>query len=154
MKQQYSLFNAVLFFLLLFAVLFGSISCSQEEPKKKTYPAKVKVFYKTEGNPGKGIDVVLFPKDVSVRHEKWSNGFPRGRAGEDGWVIFSTYEEGDGAPIGEYYLMARWIEDEKDDTDGTLDDLLQGRYFDLENPGPTVKITEGNNELEPFLIEG
>lgn len=87
---------------------------------------------------------------------------PSGRAGPDGSFTLTSYEEGDGAPAGEYKVTVEWPSEDPndpsdpDDPEGQIPrgpDWLQGRYADPATTSLTATIREGDNLLEPFLLK-
>ncbi len=68
----------------------------------------------------------------------------------DGSVRLSTYESGDGAPLGEYAVTVRWPPDV---TVPSLEDRLGGAYATAQTSRWKVEITETENRLPEIAIE-
>jgi hypothetical protein len=84
---------------------------------------------------------------------------PIGFTGADGTFNLTTFVKDDGAPAGDYKVLARWAASspttKAEDEDGrgrTPPDRLRGRYFNLEKTPLTATITEGTNKLPPFEL--
>jgi hypothetical protein len=138
---------------LALAVLAGS-GCSR--PAKK--PAAVKVTAKVlfrQSTPANGAFVVFHPTNPEL--EKQMGGRPFGYVMEDGTVSLTTYQQGDGAPEGEYGVTVVW--ETKGDPKGGLafegggvaaSDKLEGRYG---NPtAPKIKATVKSGQANDFTF--
>lgn len=73
--------------------------------KPATVPAKGKVMYQ-KTTPAAGALVVFHPADPEV--EKRIGGKPFAKVNDDGTFTLTTYEEGDGAPPGDYGVTIDW----------------------------------------------
>ena len=68
-----------------------------------------------------------------------------------------TFEQGDGAPAGEYKVLVKWLTqskvDPREDRGGTKGtDRLQGKYYNLDKAPLTATIEKRSNELPPFKL--
>lgn len=88
--------------LLLFVV-----GCSGEDNRPRVYPVSGEFFVK--GQPAAGARLTLQPAIVSDL-KLWPMGFPTAIVQPDGKFQFSSYAENDGAPEGNYKLLAIWEE--------------------------------------------
>lgn len=71
--------------------------------------------------------------------------------GADGAFTVTTYEPGDGVPVGEYAVTARWPLDPKA---RMSPDRLSEKYLSVSNPVVTISIEEGDNVLTPIELNG
>ncbi len=137
---------------LLFAILTSVLvaGCSGNG-KPVTLPVKVTISYK--GQPAPGALVVLHP--VNEAREKEIGGKPFGTVKDDGTLSITTYEDGDGAPEGEYGVTVQWNEAPKagkislTSEGGGGRDKFSGRYGDPRNPKFKFTVKSGSpNELD------
>lgn len=131
----------------------GLLACAAclgcgEDWKAETYPATGKVTI--NGEPPEGAVVTLYPADEKVDKR---NSRPWGIVQEDGTFTLKTYENGDGAPAGEYDVTLKWPWDVSTPS-GAMTDRLGGRFSRPEQSQWTVTIEEGENELEPIELSG
>jgi len=148
------------FFLWLFGVatltLAGGCGSDGRVP---VHPVRGKVL--VDGEPLTNGLVVFHPVEPLPEVPK-----PNAPLREDGTFALTTYEAGDGAPIGEYVVTVTWIppgmgveEDrgllsppaERDDSPTT--DPTGGRYKDPETSELRSTVESGENELAPFNLE-
>jgi hypothetical protein len=120
------------------------VGCSSrpalDADRKPVHSVKGKVL--VAGKPAAGAFVLFVPLN-----EPSGSPVPRPRAetGEDGSFELFTYDEKDGAPVGDYKVTIRWPGSEESDR-------LQGRYADAAATKLRAKVTEGANELPPFAL--
>jgi hypothetical protein len=124
--------------LLMAIVLVSACSCSGDNRgRKETYPVTGEVH--VDGQPAAGIAVTLHDvKGIDSENPTTSST----TTDDDGKFSASTYEEGDGAPAGEYVLTFRW---------GKLNrmsmqfegDELKGKYSDPTKSEFRVTVEEG-----------
>ncbi|QDV27811.1 carboxypeptidase-like regulatory domain-containing protein [Aureliella helgolandensis] len=89
---------------LTFTFLALALGCADPHPDwKETYPVKGQVF--ADGKPAEGVSVTLNPKSgLDTKQPTISSTMTDAQ----GNFAISTYEEGDGAPEGEYTLTFKW----------------------------------------------
>lgn len=130
--------------ILTFAGLLTCLGCG-ENWQAETHPAGGQL--RVNGEPAAGAVVELHSKSeaVDVRNSR-----PWAIVQADGSYTLSTYESGDGAPIGQYVVVVRWPPDV---SQPSLADRLGGAYARPEKSLWTVTVGEGENELPPIEIE-
>lgn len=99
--------------------------------------------------PAAGALLVFHPADEQGFDARQSR--PRAEVGPDGLFEVTTYQQGDGAPAGDYHVGILWF---KDPDASSPWDKLQGRYANPANTGIEVTIQEGVNLLDPIDITG
>lgn len=118
-----------------------------------TYPATGKVT--VNGVPARGAIVRLYPKTPQPG-AKYPL-MPSGKTDESGVFHLTTYEDADGAPVGEYVLTVEWPDPEWRPPGGGMPppppDRMQGRFADPEKSEIKVQIVEGENEIPPIVLE-
>jgi hypothetical protein len=116
-------------------------SCSQGPtgpPRKETVPVQGQVV--VDGTPAAGVDVVCNPvnggnaQDFTASHSVTD---------QEGKFAVTTYEAGDGAPVGEYVLTFSWKLDNP--VSGVKDgpDKLNGRYMNPAASQHPLKVESG-----------
>lgn len=120
---------------------------TSEPPRPETHPAQGKFF--VNGRPASGATVVLHPADG--RDFDALGTRPKGTVGEDGSFTVRTYADEDGAPAGEYRVCFYWWENPEA---ATPRDRLGQRFLNPSQSRWTVRITEGENTLEPIRLQG
>jgi hypothetical protein len=81
---------------------------------------------------------------------------PRGVTRADGTFRLTTYTTGDGAAAGDYAVTLYWPEKEDPDLEARgvdAKDRFQNRFKDPRRPYKRVTVRDGNNELDPFVID-
>ena len=128
----------------------GFVGCGGDGRPKPTAVEAVATF---KGKPATGALVVLHPTDPA--REKVIGGKPFGKVKEDGTIAITTYEQGDGAPEGDYGVTVQWIEEagpgkfSLSSEGGVGNDKLGGRYSDPRAPKIKFTVTKnGPNKLE------
>ncbi len=108
-----------------------SVGCGKGEERVATHP--VTAVLRMDGNPFGPCSVMLYPVGTGRS--------VAGPADADGKILFGTYENGDGAPVGEYKVVVR----------GSMTAAPPKPIPDIySNPAQTklrITITEGNNEF-------
>jgi hypothetical protein len=119
--------------------------------KPATVPVAVTVTHK--GQPAAGALVVFHP--AADAREKEIGGKPFGKVKPDGTVAVTTYQEGDGAPEGEYGVTVQWTEAAPagklslSGEGGGTRDKLGGKYGDPRAPKFKVTVKRGDaNQVE------
>ena len=142
---------ALFFCSLVSAVVF--VGCSGEKPPAGplAYPVKGKVVYR--GQPARGFKVAFHPIEL------WegSHFFPTGTTDENGEFQLQSYQPCDGAPAGEYVVTFECLQTmrgpDPDDVDQPTFDRLQGRYNNPQTSQYKVTVQEGENLLDPFVLQ-
>lgn len=137
---------------LLSAVLLGLSGCGSRSSSSypKVEPVSGKVLAK--GAPAAGAVVTFHPVAPTAQNRLR----PRGVVQTDGTFRLTTYATGDGAAAGEYAVTLAWPEKEDPDLEVRgieVKDRFQNRFKDPKRPYKRVTVGDGNNELEPFVIE-
>lgn len=118
-----------------------------------TYPVQGELFVK--GQPADGARLILQPV-VTGDLQSWPLGFPMATVQPDGKFQFSCFGENDGAPEGNYKLLARWDEgdelsDENTDAHPPKNRLAE-MYFDPARSPWSVKVDPQPNQLTRFEV--
>jgi hypothetical protein len=100
------------------------------------------------GKPAQGATVVLHPADGKNFDSRGSR--PQGTVGPDGAFKVTTYQDGDGAPAGEYNVAVMWF----GKSGNAAADLLAGAYARPEQTSIRVTVAPGDAELDPIEIKG
>ena len=84
-------------------------------------------------------------------------GFPAAVVQPDGSFAFTSHQENDGAPAGNYKLIARWIEGDtgipnEDEFSPPPKPLLDPKYSLPESTPWTVVVEPKTNQLDPFEV--
>ena len=114
-----------------------------------TFPVTGKVVF-DDGNPLSSGAVVIF-------QETSGNGAagtsPRGVVHADGTFELNTFEEGDGAPAGDYRVLVRAKRDPKDYTERGIfpRPVIDPVFEQFESSGLTYKVVEGTNNCK-FVV--
>jgi hypothetical protein len=76
---------------------------------------------------------------------------PQGATDDEGRFVLSTYDPNDGAPAGDYHVVAKW----KPSGGGSRssEDKLNGKYSNFQTTTLTAHVEKGKNELKPFELE-
>ena len=86
------------------AVVFSLVGCG-DNGKPSVLPVSGKVTFKKK-DPAAGALLVFHPTDPAL--EKRIGGKPFAKVGDDGTFKLTSYNEGDGAPEGEYGVTVQW----------------------------------------------
>jgi hypothetical protein len=125
-------------------------SCAKDR-RKPVFPVHGQVFGK-EHKPAVGALIVFYP----VGSDDGDLNKPRGYVEEDGSFALTTYENGDGAPEGEYVATIVWP------AAGALPfgpnkqgpDRLKGRYANPKESKLRFTVEKKpDNVLEPIHVE-
>lgn len=131
--------------------------CGSETPPDQlpVFPASVQVT--VGGQPAEGVFVLLQPVPGSPAAMK--DEVVSGTTDATGKVTLTTYEQNDGAPVGEYIVLIRWHkvtpEFARMKRLGARlpPDFFRGKYNNPQQPQWKVTITEGTNVLPPIAID-
>ena len=122
--------------------------CGGTDPKRpELHPAVGTLTI--NGQPATGARLILHPADPGSLDER--GALPSARVGADGRFELTTYQAGDGAPIGSYRVGIIWMSDE---TSSSAWDRLGGAYANPERTRLTIEIREGQNDIEPIQLTG
>jgi hypothetical protein len=134
----------------LAVMLLASPGCSSSSSRPTCYEVRGHVFYrKTE--PAAGALVVFHPVSEAI------GARPFAHVAVDGTFELTTYDQGDGAPEGDYNVIVVWHESAKE-TEHQIregargNDRLNGRFADPHHPLLKATVTRGPNEFR-FEIE-
>jgi hypothetical protein len=131
--------------VVLAMVVFAALGCGRASNKPRVVKVNVKVMF-GKNTPAAGAFVVFHPTNPDL--EKQIGGRPFGYVKDDGTVPITTYQEGDGAPEGEYGVTVVW-EAKKDGKLGIeggavgSGDKLEGRYGNPNTPQLNVTVKAG-----------
>lgn len=132
---------------LALIALTSLVGCRGEQWQAETYPASGQITI--NGEPPAGAVVTLHPIAGNVDQRGSS---PWGIVQPDGSFLLSTYEKGDGAPVGDYAITVRWPLDVTD-MSAAMTDRLGGAYSTQQRSPLTVTIAETENELPPVHLD-
>jgi hypothetical protein len=137
----------------LLACLTATVpACGTDDQQVAVFPVTGQVLHR--GQPAAGAIVSFHPTAAELK----SAGLViSGRTGADGSYQLMTYEEGDGAPAGEYQVSIIWraapAGNDGDEVDRSGADRLAGKYQDPALSGLTAEVEEADNRLPPFNLE-
>lgn len=114
------------------------VGCSSPKTDRKpTFPVTGEVH--VDGQPAADLAVVLNPV---AGLDKMKPTVTQGMTGPDGKFVVSTYDAGDGAPVGEYKVTFTW--GKLNPISMTYDnDRLNGKYAEPEQSTFTIKVEQG-----------
>lgn len=148
--------NALLFGSL--AVLLTLLAGCGGSSKPAAVKAGGKVVYR-KNTPTPGALIVFHPLDPNF--EKTIGGKPFATVRDDGTFALTTYEEGDGAPAGEYGVTVDWKGPKKDkgakfalsgEGGGSSGpSVLNPKYGDPQNL--VIKVTVKPGQANDFTID-
>lgn len=136
--------SIVVVVLGLVATLTG-VGC-RPDWQSDTYPATGRITINGEAPAGAVVELHSVGEQPDVRDSR-----PWAVVQEDGSYSLTTYETGDGAPLGEYAVTVKWPPDV---SKPSLVDRLGGVYARPESSAWKVSISDGDNELPPITITG
>lgn len=137
---------ALLGALLLTPLLSG---CGkQKQPWETVYPAKGIVTFK--GKPIANAEIALFPQGDSMP----DTVRPKGKTTEAGEFVVWTYQQGDGAPAGNYKVtVVHHDVVEQRDVLITKPNDLPRKYATLETTDLEVVIGQNETEIPPIDLK-
>jgi hypothetical protein len=121
-------------FALLAAFCFSACAKEPQGDRKPVQPITGTVT--VDGKPGKDIFVYLNPKTPDAAHPVR----PYAQVDEEGKFTISTYEQGDGAPEGEYVVTLEWLNYNIVQNQWGGPDKLKNKYSDPQKSGITVRV--------------
>jgi hypothetical protein len=110
---------------------------------------------RVDGQPAKGASVVFHPVGTITAESV----HPAALVDDQGHFQLTTYQEGDGAPAGDYEVAIVWNVTTKTDrpdegTDGFVTkNLLPDKYASGHTSGLTAKVTAGSNAIPVFDLK-
>lgn len=119
---------------------------AEEEVRPDLYPVEGSLII--NGKPAGGAMLVLHPANGKNFDERGSR--PRATVNEDGTFHVTTYQNGDGAPVGDYRVALLWFDDPDSNNPW---DKLGNQYANPEKTEIRVSVQEGENAWEPIQIE-
>ncbi|MBI1832192.1 MAG: hypothetical protein HYR84_12175 [Planctomycetes bacterium] len=125
-------------------------SCHKES-RKPVFPARGKVVLKS-GAAAEGVLVIFTPTADVDPAKDWPDGFPRATTEKDGTFVLTTYEPGDGIPVGQYAVTMLWTLRDATNKERSGPDKFGGRFANPQKPAWTVTIREGENDLPTFTV--
>lgn len=133
---------------LLAALALAFTGCGRSEPRVPVVAVTGKITY--QGEPPAGAQVVLHPVSKSAE----SNVAPSGVVKEDGTFQISAYDQGDGAPPGEYVATVQWfrVVSTGEGGGGRGPNVLPTAYADPATSPIKVKVESSATQLDPIEI--
>lgn len=127
---------------------FALSGCGSKPAWEVTHP--VKGLLKFKGKPVANADLAFFPQDSSYP----DTVRPRARTKEDGTFVVWTYNEGDGAPVGNYKVTAvrNEVGISKEAVVAKPNDLPP-KYSTLDGTDLQITVKEGENQLPEFTLK-
>ena len=133
--------------LLVAGVLVVLAGCgAEEEIRPDLSPAAGSLMI--NGEPAAGAMLVFDPADGKEFDARGTR--PRATVQEDGTFEVTTYQQGDGAPAGDYQVAVLWFENP--DASNPWD-KLGNQYANPKKTDIRVTVREGENQWEPIKIE-
>ena len=132
----------------LLAGLILPLACAKAPPKPERLPTHpVAGSLLIDGVPAVRAAITFH------RTTPWPDGKacgPSAMTDDNGSFRMTTFRVYDGVPVGEYKvtILAEYVT--KDGADVPVPDLLKGKYSDREKTPLSVRIQEGENELDQF----
>ena len=126
------------------AVCIACVGCD-ENWQTETQPASGSVTINDAPPTGAIIELHTLGQKVDARGSR-----PWGKVGEDGEYSLTTYQRGDGAPVGTYRVTLWWP---ADPVAPSPEDRLASRYSEPGRSPWEVTISEGMNRLPPIEIQ-
>jgi len=118
----------------------------------RTYPVTGTVL--VDGRPAEGAMLIFCPVAGSQELQKKR---PSGTSGPDGKFQLTTDSKDDGAPAGEYKIIAQWYGKVGKDKFGRPavegEDRFRGKYMNLDKTEFKATVNEGATELPPIELK-
>ncbi len=126
-------------FLLVAVCITALASCGKKDTnRKETIPVTGEVY--VDGKPAAMLQITCYPV---TGMDKEQPTITQAVTDKDGKFKLSTYEEGDGAPVGEYKLTFVWQKFDAFAARYSGPDKLGGRYSDPNSSQVTLKVEKG-----------
>ncbi len=123
-----------------------AIGCGPSEQRPELFPAHGSLLI--NGKPAAGAFVIFYPTDNRSFDERGTR--PKATVREDGSFEVTTYQAGDGIPLGDYELGVMWIDDPES---SNATDRLQGRFADPKRSDLRASILPRDNALDPIELD-
>lgn len=127
------------------AVCMLCSGCGGDDWQASTYPASGQISINGQPPAGAVVELHAVGEVPDARNSR-----PWAVVQDDGSFTLTTYEAGDGAPVGEYAVTVRWPPDV---SQPSLADRLGGAYATTERSRWNVTISNGDNALAPIEID-
>lgn len=131
---------------VIFITLVVCSGCGAED-RIEVYPVEGQVL--VGGQPAAGALVIFHPSDSQP--EGFPAARPRGSVDAEGHFSLTTFETGDGAPVGNYTVTVVW-QTRVEETEELTPDRLAGRYDNPQASQLKVTLRPEPNQLEPFEL--
>ncbi len=143
-KSNFYALNYILVCASCLAILSG---CNQRPSwQADVYPTSGVI--KVNGQGAENAIVLLHFRGTTPDKRE---SIPWGLVNSEGAYSITTYNRGDGAPLGEYAVTLYWPSNPKEPSSP---DRLKGVFLDPERPLNTVTITKGKNVIPPVDLTG
>jgi hypothetical protein len=138
-----------------FCLIFGLVACASvvlcscgRSNRLPVYPVKGTVL--VDGKPVKGVHLSFWPENGAADVGAYS---PQAETDENGAFVLSTYDAGDGAPAGKYFVTARLPERYNIVSNQWEGNKLKPMYNDPKSSKLSFQIEPQPNELPPIKLE-
>jgi serine/threonine-protein phosphatase CPPED1 len=139
-----------LFYFTAAGVLLIVGGCGDKQIRRYPVHGSVNV----DNKPVEGVMVIFCPVGGP---EELQNKRPQGVTGPDGKFQLTTLTKDDGAPAGEYKIIAQWFDKIGTDKFGRPsvdgEDRLKSKYMNLEKSELKATVKEGATDLPPFELK-
>jgi hypothetical protein len=137
--------------VLLSMSVLVCVGCGKSVARVQVYSVSGKVL--VNGKPAERVEIKLWPL-TPFQEKSLKTILPTGFSAADGSFQITTYSPGDGAPAGEYTLLATWPAVTKEGGEETFGaDRLQGAYSDPQHAVQKVTVQAGENKLPPVELK-
>jgi hypothetical protein len=127
----------------LLAFCFAGCDSGEERPELQPATGMLAI----NGKVPVGATIVLHPADGQPFDSRGTK--PQATVKPDGAFELTTYQAGDGAPVGEYAVSVLWFDDPQSSTPW---DKLGGRLADPKRSNLRLTIEAGRSILDPIVI--
>jgi hypothetical protein len=137
--------------LCVFAVIAGAVATGTACDRSGANYVRVRGRVLVDGQPAEGAKVTFVARNGGV-------GIPSGKVEADGAFRLWTFDPDtgishEGAPVGEYTVLATWVPDPTAETlEGGAADKLGNRYRDPRTSELRAEIREDTKELPEFRL--
>jgi hypothetical protein len=129
--------------------LAGLAGCGRQESSIPVYPVSGTV--KFQGEPASGAFLVFHPRSPGGNPDETIR--PSAQVKTDGSFRLTSFDEGDGAPAGNYAVTIQWNKLVKDGGDVKAGpNVVPAAYSKVETTPLIISVKESENQLEPFEI--
>lgn len=148
MSRLHAVGDSLLSFVRLISLvgMLAIVGCGVEaEPDWKEAVAPVSGSVLVKGQPAADVFITFHPMEPSV-----TGITPRAQSDSQGRFTVSTYETGDGAPVGKYRLSFSWlgvIEGMREEEYEKLPEKLPRKYLNPKSSGIEIDVIDGENVL-------